>query len=109
MSQEKRTVEAADLFRLKFITGGQLSPDGERIAYSVTHVDPKEEKEYSAIWMLTLSSGETRQFTSGAARDSNPQWSPDGKQIAFLSTRKEKAQKPPDGTPVAVTSTQNDK
>src|SRR4051794_16263540 len=92
MSQEKRTVEAADLFRLKFITGGQLSPDGERVAYSVSHVDPKEEKEYSAIWLLTLASGETRQFTSGTAKDSNPQWSPDGKQIAFLSTRSDNQQ-----------------
>jgi len=89
---DKRLVEPADLFRLKFITEAELSPDGERAAYTVTHVDPEKDKEYSAIWMLTLATGEMRQFTSGTARDGSPRWSPDGKQIAFLSTRNEKPQ-----------------
>ena len=89
---EKRAVEKADLFRLKFITGGQLSPDGKRVAYSISQVDAEKEKEFSAIWLLTLDSGATRQLTVGTAKDAAPQWSPDGRQIAFLSTRDEKAQ-----------------
>ena len=89
---DKRTVEPADLFRLKFVTGATLSPDGKRVAYSVSHVDAEAEKEYSAIWMMDLASGETHQFTGGSAVDAQPRWSPDGTQIAFLSTRSEKAQ-----------------
>src|SRR5262249_28619822 len=36
--------------------------------------------------------GDTRQLTTAQARDANPQWSPDGRQIAFLSTRRGKPQ-----------------
>lgn len=87
-----RPVEQADLFRFKFIQSGVLSPDGKSAAYVIAHVDPKDEKQYSAIWLLSLDSGESRQLTGGTAVDANPQWSPDGKHIAFMSTRKEKPQ-----------------
>jgi Tol biopolymer transport system component len=83
-------VKPEDLFQLKFLWDGQLSPDGKTIAYAVSHVDAGKEEEYAAIWLLSLETGESRQLTAGLARDANPQWSPDGKQIAFLSTRGDK-------------------
>jgi dipeptidyl aminopeptidase/acylaminoacyl peptidase len=95
---EHELVKPEDLFRLRFLQEGQLSPDGKTVAYTVSHVDAKkekeneEEKEHVTIWLLSLETGESRPLTAGLARDTNPQWSPDGKQIAFLSTRGEKTQ-----------------
>ena len=92
--QELRTVEPEDLFKLKFLQDGQLSPDGKTVAYMVSRVETENEEleEHVAIWLLSLETGETRQLTAGLARDATPRWSPDGRQIAFISTRNEKPQ-----------------
>jgi dipeptidyl aminopeptidase/acylaminoacyl peptidase len=83
----KRPVEPVDLFRLEFITAARLSPDGKQVVYSISHVDAEEEKEYCALWLLSLEDDSIRQLTAGTAMDTSPAWSPDCKTIAFLSTR----------------------
>ena len=89
---KKKTLKPEDLYRLKFIHGAQLSPDGKRLVYSVSHTDPVKEEEFVTLWLLTLASGQARQLTSGLAQDMFPQWSPHGDAIAFLSTRSLKPQ-----------------
>ncbi len=92
-----RTVELADLFRFQFLQSGELSPDGARVVYAVSHIsadkgDATKEKETSTLWLLTLATGERRPLTSGLTMDGEPKWSPDGRQIAFVSARPDKAQ-----------------
>ena len=86
------TMQADDLFELEFLNGGKLSPDGSQVIYMVNHVDTEDDKELSTLYLLNLASDETRQITNGKAKDGNPQWSPDGKSIAFSSDRNDKPQ-----------------
>ncbi len=83
----KRAMQPQDLFNLRFLNGGKLSPDASQVVYSVSQINAEEDKEYVTIYLLDLERGSTKQLTSGKARDSNPQWSPDGKSIAFASDR----------------------
>ena len=82
-----RTIQREDLFHLRFLNGGVLSPDQSKAAYCVVEIDAEDDKEYSAIHLLDCASGNSRQLTAGRAKDSRPAWSPDGKSIAFVSDR----------------------
>jgi len=85
MTDQKHTIQPEDLFKLKFIQGAALSPDGKKVIYLVERVDAEEVKAYKSLWLLDIESGEERQFTSEKTGGGNPQWSPDGKQIAFIA------------------------
>ncbi len=92
MAKGLRSIEVADLFRLHFLQAARLSPAGQQVVYGISRVDAEEEKEYHALWLLDLASGEHRPLTQGIASDTNPTWSPDGREIAFQSTRDGKPQ-----------------
>lgn len=85
-------VQPQDLFALAFLQDAQLSLDGTKIVYTVLSVDATTDEEHSTIYLHDLRTGHTRALTNGCAQDSAPRWSPDGRQIAFRSTRHGKAQ-----------------
>lgn len=92
MTTDRPSVQPEDLFRLEFLQDAQLSPDGKTVAYAVMRVDEEADVEQSAIYLLSMETGEVRQLTNGVAQDSAPRWSPEGNQLAFNSTRSGKTQ-----------------
>jgi len=89
---KKRRLTAEDLYRFEIPFGCAMSPDGTHVVYGVRRVDRKSEKKYSNLWVAPTDGGTPRQFTYGEQRDTQPRWSPDGRQIAFLSTRRNEKQ-----------------
>ncbi len=82
-----RPIQPEDLLALKTIAEAQISPDGTRVAYVLTEIDAEEDEYRSTIWIVPAEGGEPVQFTRGPKRDTAPRWSPDGRRLAFLSTR----------------------
>jgi dipeptidyl aminopeptidase/acylaminoacyl peptidase len=76
---------------LRTISDLQFSPDGARVAFVVTEPS-KGERRARHIWIFERKPGVVRQFTYSAKDESVPRWSPDGKQLAFLSNREEQQQ-----------------
>jgi dipeptidyl aminopeptidase/acylaminoacyl peptidase len=76
-----------DFWLMRFVTDMRLSPDGSLLAYAVQSNDRAANETRSAIWLWSPASGQARQLTSGARRDTNPRWSPDGHLLAFESDR----------------------
>src|SRR5258708_5415203 len=76
---------------LRSISDLQFSAGGNHLAFVVTE-PAKGERRARHVWVYEKQSGSIRQFTYSGKSESNPRWSPDGKQLAFLSDRDEQLQ-----------------
>jgi dipeptidyl aminopeptidase/acylaminoacyl peptidase len=86
-AQTKRPMTFDDLMAVKRIGEAQVSPDGSRVAYVVTEVDKNLNRGKRSVWVVPTSGGSPQQLITSDKNDFSPQWSADGKWIAFLSTR----------------------
>jgi dipeptidyl aminopeptidase/acylaminoacyl peptidase len=97
VAQEKPAADTAKLLtpetslNLRSISDLQFSPDGARVAFTVAE-PPKGQRRARHIWLYDKKSGAVRQFTFSGKEETSPRWSPDGKQLAFLSNRDDQQQ-----------------
>ena len=67
------------------VSDPQISPDGARIVYVLSHVDMVKDKSKSQLVVVSTADPQRRHVLTSRDGASSPQWSPDGSQIAFVA------------------------
>jgi dipeptidyl aminopeptidase/acylaminoacyl peptidase len=83
----KRRLTLDDQHKFLDVADPQCSPDGKWIAYTLSTVDSKDDKRDTDLWMVSVDGKENIRLTSSDQSESKPKWSPDGKALAFQSSR----------------------
>jgi len=81
-----------DLIAMQRLRDPRVSPDGQWVCFSRSEYSLEKNKGLHDLWLLSTDGKQLKRLTTHKAGDSHGRWAPDGKKIAFISTRSGSAQ-----------------
>lgn len=81
----QKRFELGDLAKLTSMSDPQISPDGKSIVMVVSRPEYKQNISNAELVMIDIVSGKQTVLTQNRPTVSQPRWSPDGTQLAFLA------------------------
>lgn len=91
-ARRRRPMTIRDLYRVKNLSDPRISPDGRWVVFVRTAYDLDKGSRDTHLWLVGIDGKGLRQLTRSKGADYNPRWSPSGKQLLFVSTRREGSQ-----------------
>ena len=85
LAQDSRQFTINDLLKVRRVGDPRISPDGQRVAFTIGDVNFDANRIVTHIYLVQLDGGAMKQVTSGDRSASSPRWSPDGKELAYTT------------------------
>jgi dipeptidyl aminopeptidase/acylaminoacyl peptidase len=82
-----RAMTIDDLLGAVRVSDPQLSPDGSQVVFVRTTTDLKTGKRNADLWSVRADGSSPNEMIGAEGPDNTPRFSPDGKTLAFISSR----------------------
>ena len=76
-----------DIYNFRWIDHVRLNPAADRVAYVVFRANRESRENTSRIVVRRITDAEPFEASAGTTKDHSPEWSPDGRSLAFVSKK----------------------
>ncbi len=86
-SYAERLFDIDTYLAIRSVYGMSVSPDNEYLVYNLSGKDLEQDGSQTSIWMQPLAGGEPIRISGEGGSSWSPQWSPDNRYLAIMSSR----------------------
>ena len=86
MMAQKKPFTIADIYKVHYVGSPVVSPNGTRIAYTVSNYDMKKGESWTNIYIMDTDGQNKKAITDNKKSNYNPMWTSDGKSLYYVST-----------------------
>ena len=83
---QKKPFTIADLYKIHYVGAPVVSPNGDRVAFTVANYNMKKGKSNTNIYVMDTDGKNLKKITDNKKSNHNPLWTSNGKTVYYVST-----------------------